>query len=44
MIESAINIAGYPIVLVDTAGLRETNDLVEIEGVKRALKKLDIYF
>lgn len=38
-IESALNIGGYPIVLIDTAGLRETSDSIEIEGVKRAFKK-----
>ncbi|RNA14322.1 tRNA modification GTPase mitochondrial [Brachionus plicatilis] len=41
VIESAINIAGYPIILVDTAGLRETSDLVEIEGVMRACSNIE---
>ena len=39
IIESAINIAGYPVLFSDTAGLRDTDDIVEIEGVKRALQK-----
>lgn len=39
VIESAINIGDYPIVLCDTAGLRPTDDLVEIEGVKRAIDR-----
>ncbi|CAF0713501.1 unnamed protein product [Brachionus calyciflorus] len=41
IIESALNIGGYPIVLVDTAGLRETSDLIEIEGVKRAFSNIE---
>ena len=39
IIESPLNIAGYPVVLSDTAGLRSTSDMIEIEGVKRALDK-----
>ena len=39
VVESAINIDGYPIVLSDTAGLRKTDDLIEKEGVKRALER-----
>ena len=38
-LESHINIKGYPINLIDTAGIRSSNDVIEIEGVKRALKK-----
>jgi tRNA modification GTPase len=37
VIESSINISGYPVLLSDTAGLRETKDSIEIEGVKRAI-------
>ena len=36
VIEVALDLAGVPVVLVDTAGIRETSDPVEIEGVKRA--------
>lgn len=43
VIESAVNIDGYPIVISDTAGLRKSSDLVEIEGVKRALQKFVVY-
>jgi len=39
VIETALNIAGYPVLLSDTAGLRETSDLIEVEGVKRAFEK-----
>ena len=36
-IETFIDIAGYPISLVDTAGIREnTHDIIEQEGIKRA--------
>jgi tRNA modification GTPase len=39
VIETGLNIAGYPVLLSDTAGLRETSDLIEVEGVKRAFEK-----
>ena len=44
-IEEYINLSGIPIKLTDTAGVRETSDLVESIGVERsveALKKSDI--
>ena len=40
VVETAVNLAGYPVLLSDTAGLRETTDLVEKEGVRRALDRL----
>ncbi|MDO8534940.1 MAG: tRNA uridine-5-carboxymethylaminomethyl(34) synthesis GTPase MnmE [Xanthobacteraceae bacterium] len=40
-IEVALDLAGIPVVLVDTAGVRETSDLVEVEGVRRALARAD---
>lgn len=36
VIEVACEIEGLPVVFIDTAGLRETQDLVESEGVSRA--------
>ena len=39
IIETALNVAGYPILLSDTAGLRQTDDIVEREGVRRAIEK-----
>jgi len=36
LIEVALDLAGVPVTLVDTAGLRETDDPVEAEGVRRA--------
>jgi tRNA modification GTPase len=39
VIESTIDIGGYPVVLCDTAGLRRTDDPIESEGVARALDR-----
>jgi tRNA modification GTPase len=39
VIEVAIDLQGYPIVLADTAGLRDSGDLVEEEGLRRALRR-----
>jgi tRNA modification GTPase len=36
IIEVHLDLAGYPVVLADTAGLREAGDAVEAEGVRRA--------
>ena len=35
-IEVHLDLGGYPVILVDTAGLRETGGLVEAEGIARA--------
>lgn len=40
-IEEFVNIRGIPIKLIDTAGIRETEDKIEEIGVKRALKLAD---
>jgi tRNA modification GTPase len=39
-IEETANIRGLPVLLIDTAGLREASDDVEIEGVRRSRKSL----
>ncbi|XP_076036908.1 5-taurinomethyluridine-[tRNA] synthase subunit GTPB3, mitochondrial isoform X2 [Oratosquilla oratoria] len=39
VIESSLDIGGYPVIISDTAGLRQTDDIVEVEGVKRAMAK-----
>jgi tRNA modification GTPase len=39
VIEVALDLRGWPVLLADTAGLRTTTDLIEQEGVKRALAK-----
>ncbi|XP_074893942.1 5-taurinomethyluridine-[tRNA] synthase subunit GTPB3, mitochondrial isoform X3 [Buteo buteo] len=36
VVEVALNVGGYPLVLSDTAGLRDATDPVEQEGVSRA--------
>ena len=45
VLEEYVNIKGVPIKLIDTAGIRETDDIVEQIGVKRskeALEKADL--
>ena len=37
VIELRLDLGGYPVHVADTAGLRETRDVVEAEGVRRAL-------
>ncbi|XP_078314521.1 5-taurinomethyluridine-[tRNA] synthase subunit GTPB3, mitochondrial-like isoform X3 [Crassostrea virginica] len=39
VVETALNVGGYPVLLSDTAGLRETEDIVEKEGVSRAIQR-----
>jgi len=36
VIEVQLDLDGYPVTIIDTAGIRETNDPVEEEGVRRA--------
>ena len=36
VLEVHLDLAGYPVTLLDTAGLREAADLIEAEGVRRA--------
>jgi tRNA modification GTPase len=38
IIELEMDIQGYPIIIADTAGIRESTDIIEIEGIKRAEK------
>src|SRR5271154_4428354 len=37
VIEVHLDLDGWPVTLLDTAGIRETSDPVELEGVRRAL-------
>lgn len=37
IIEGHLDIGGYPIILQDTAGIRRSNDLIEKEGINRAI-------
>ncbi|NUY39297.1 tRNA uridine-5-carboxymethylaminomethyl(34) synthesis GTPase MnmE [Wolbachia endosymbiont of Litomosoides brasiliensis] len=39
VLEAHIDIGGYPIILSDTAGIRESSDPMELEGIGRAKKK-----
>src|SRR6202040_2936628 len=41
IVEVAIDLQGYPVVLADTAGLRDSEDVVEQEGLRRALMRAD---
>ncbi|XP_061153556.1 tRNA modification GTPase GTPBP3, mitochondrial isoform X1 [Syngnathus typhle] len=40
VVETALDVGGFPLVLSDTAGLRDTRDLVEKEGVRRARERV----
>ncbi|XP_068517643.1 tRNA modification GTPase GTPBP3, mitochondrial isoform X2 [Anas acuta] len=40
VVEVSLNVTGYPVVLSDTAGLRDATDPVEREGVSRARDRL----
>jgi tRNA modification GTPase len=39
IVEVHLDMAGYPIILADTAGLRPTSDEIEAEGVRRAIAR-----
>ncbi len=41
IIEEVINIKGIPLVLVDTAGIRKTDDIVENMGVEKSFEQID---
>jgi tRNA modification GTPase len=41
VIEVAIDLAGYPVMLADTAGLRASVDAIEQEGLRRALARAE---
>jgi len=38
VIDVYLNIGGFPVILTDTAGIRDTCDAIEKEGVRRAMK------
>ena len=40
-LETRVVLGGVPVTLVDTAGLRETTDTIEAEGVRRALARAE---
>ncbi|HML06582.1 MAG TPA: tRNA uridine-5-carboxymethylaminomethyl(34) synthesis GTPase MnmE [Xanthobacteraceae bacterium] len=39
VIEVHLDLRGYPVTLVDTAGIRESDDPVELEGIRRARER-----
>jgi tRNA modification GTPase len=41
VIEVAIDLAGFPVILADTAGLRDGADAIEQEGLRRALARAE---
>ncbi|MCX5494835.1 tRNA uridine-5-carboxymethylaminomethyl(34) synthesis GTPase MnmE [Kaistia dalseonensis] len=41
LIEVALDLRGHAVTLIDTAGLREADNLVEREGIRRARKRAD---
>ena len=41
VIESRLDLNGLPVVLIDTAGLRESTDVIEREGVRRARARVE---
>ena len=41
VIETHLNINGYPVIMSDTAGIRDAKDEIEQKGIKLALKKAE---
>ncbi|MGD0281020.1 MAG: tRNA uridine-5-carboxymethylaminomethyl(34) synthesis GTPase MnmE [Dissulfurispiraceae bacterium] len=41
VIEDTLNINGLPLRIMDTAGIRETHNLAEAEGIKRSLRAIE---
>ncbi|WP_114008615.1 tRNA uridine-5-carboxymethylaminomethyl(34) synthesis GTPase MnmE [Cohaesibacter intestini] len=39
LLELHLDIEGYPVTMIDTAGLRESDNIVEQEGIRRALER-----
>jgi len=39
-VEEFINVGGLPVVVIDTAGIRESSDAIEREGVRRSIEAL----
>ena len=40
ILKERIQIDGMPLHIIDTAGLRETSDLIELEGIRRAEEEI----
>ena len=41
VIEVNLDLGGYPVTIADTAGIRESQDLIEKEGINRALRRAE---
>ena len=41
VVETHLNIDGYPVILSDTAGIRDAKDEIERKGIRLALKKAE---
>lgn len=41
VVEAALDLGGYPVNISDTAGLRPTEDVIEKEGINRALNRVE---
>jgi tRNA modification GTPase len=39
VIEAHLDLAGYPVILMDTAGIREAHGAIELEGIRRTLDR-----
>ena len=39
--EAHLDVAGFPVILADTAGLRESDEEIEAEGIRRAVKRAE---
>tara|TARA_B100001057_G_scaffold251021_1_gene251229 strand:- start:1103 stop:2434 length:1332 start_codon:yes stop_codon:yes gene_type:complete len=41
VVETHLNIDGYPVIISDTAGIRNSKDEIEIKGIKLSIKKAE---
>ncbi len=41
VLETHLNFDGYPVIISDTAGIRDSKDIIEKEGIKLAFKKAE---
>ncbi len=41
IVEAHLDVAGFPVILADTAGLRNSKEEIEAEGIRRAVKKAE---
>lgn len=41
VIEVKLNLKGYPVLIIDTAGVHETLDVIEMEGIRRTVREAE---